>query len=147
MALPQNILVATDFGGPADVALDYAVELAKRLGASLTVLHAYTIPVYAFPDGGMISTPTLAAELATRGQSALDAAVARHRNAGVPIKALLREGVVWEEIVRTAEQEGAGLIVMGTHGRTGLSHALLGSVAEKVVRTAKRPVLTIPPPA
>ena len=141
MALPQNILVATDFGGPADVALDYAVELAKRLGASLTVLHAYTIPVYAFPDGGMISTPTLAAELATRGQSALDAAVARHRNAGVPIKALLREGVVWEEIVRTAEQEGAGLIVMGTHGRTGLSHLLLGSVAEKLLQLSPCPLL------
>ncbi len=139
----RRILVPTDFTETSDRALDWAIELAKRLGASITVMHTYEIPVVGFPDGAIIATPEIAGRISEASRSALDATMARIKSRGVPTESLLREGVPWEEINSAAEAVQADLVVIGTHGRRGLTRALLGSVAENVVRTANRPIVTI----
>jgi nucleotide-binding universal stress UspA family protein len=146
MASFRRILVATDFTETSGRALDWAIELAARLGASLTVMHAYEIPVLGFPDGALIATADVAARVSGAAQAALASTAEEHRGRGVPIDAILREGAAWEEIEAVADSIDADIIVIGTHGRRGLTRALLGSVAEKVVRTARRPVLTIQGP-
>ena len=148
MAIPfRRILVPIDFTAVSTHALDWAMELAASLGASITVLHSYAIPVVGFPDGALIPTAQVATGLGEAAQAALEAAVKGHRGGAVPLETVLREGEAWEEIVNVADEIDADLIVVGTHGRHGLARALLGSVAEHVVRTSHRPVLTLSAPA
>ncbi len=139
----ERIVVATDFSGIADQALDNAINLAKQLGASITLVHAYELPIYGFPDGALITTADMATRIMTSAQEGLTAAVERRKATGVVIKPVLRTGVPWEEINAVAVDELADLIVVGTHGRRGFSRALLGSVAERLIRTATRPVLVV----
>lgn len=143
MALPTKILVPTDFGTGSDHALAYAVELAKALGAELTVMHAYEIPMIGFPDGAIVATPDLASRVSEGAQFGLKKTVEPFARSGVTITTLLEQGPTWRTIIEAAAKVGAGMIVMGTHGRHGLPRALLGSVAEKVVRSAPCPVLTV----
>ncbi len=140
--VPKKILVPTDFGDSSEAALAYAGDLAKALGAEIVVLHSYEIPTVGFPDGTLVATAELAGRVLEGAKAGLDAAV-RKSEAGVPVQTLVKQGDAWRTIVDCAEEVGAGLIVMGTHGRRGLPRALLGSVAEKVVRTASCPVLTV----
>ena len=137
-----RILVAIDFSETSDRALDAAIELAQKLGASVTVMHAYELPIYGFPDGVLVATVEVAIRLSQAAQEALDAAVSRRQGRGVALTSILRDGAPSVEIVSAAEEIGADLIVVGTHGHRGL-RALLGSVAEKVIRTSSRPVLTL----
>jgi nucleotide-binding universal stress UspA family protein len=145
MAIPfRRILVPIDFTDVSSSALDWAVELAASLEASVTVMHTYAIPVVGFPDGALIPSAEMATGLGDAARKGLEAAVAqRRRPGGVPLEAVLREGDAWEEIQRLADEMDADVIVIGTHGRHGLARALLGSVAEHVVRTAHRPVITL----
>ena len=137
----QTILVATDFSDGSDQALDRAIQLAKLMGARLAIAHAIE-PAIEFPmgttysdlDGGYYASVDLA--LAARS--------ARAEQRGVRCITKILEGPISSEITQWARDIGAGMIVQGTHGRTGLSHALLGSVAEKIVRHAACPVLTVP---
>jgi nucleotide-binding universal stress UspA family protein len=143
MAELRRILVPTDFTETSEHALDWAITLAGRLGASITVMHSYEIPIAGFPDASIVATPDLAARISEASQEALDKAIDAHRDRGIALDALLREGVAWEEINAVAEEIDADLVVIGTHGRRGLARALLGSVAEHVVRTGRRPIVTI----
>jgi nucleotide-binding universal stress UspA family protein len=143
----SHILVPTDFSDPSIDALELAVEMARRFGASITLFHAQEMPTYVFPDAVMPVTPQVVAELEKSSQSELDRLAGRVRSAGVPVSTRSVVGPNDAEICRYAEEMGADLIVMGTHGRTGLRHVLLGSVAEKVVRRAPCPVLTVRPQA
>jgi nucleotide-binding universal stress UspA family protein len=143
MAAPKRILVPTDFTETSERALDWALDLAARIGASVTVMHAYEIPVIGFPDGAIIATPEVATRIADASRAALDATAEKRRSGPVAIDTLLREGVAWEAINAVADEIDADFVVIGTHGRRGLARALLGSVAENVVRTAHRPVVTI----
>ncbi len=136
-----TILVATDFSDGSDKAFDQAVQLAKSTGARLAVAHAIE-PAVEFPmgttysdiDGGYYASVDLA----------LSARAARAEKAGVRCSTKILEGPVSSEITRWAHEIGASMIVQGTHGRTGLSHVVLGSIAEKIVRHATCPVLTVP---
>jgi nucleotide-binding universal stress UspA family protein len=143
MASLHRILVATDFTETSSHAIDWAIELAARLGSAVTILHAYEIPVIAFPEGGLIATAEVAARLSDTATEALNKTVESYQGRGVPVDGLLREGMPSEEINAAAEQLDADIIVIGTHGRRGLARALLGSVAETVIRTAHRPVMSI----
>jgi nucleotide-binding universal stress UspA family protein len=143
MANIRRILVATDFTATSNLALDWAIELAAPLGASVTVIHAYEIPVIGFPDGALIATSEVAARISTAARAALDSVVEQREGRGVPLTSKLREGVAWEEINAVADEMDADLIVLGTHGRRGIARALLGSVADKVIRTSHRPVTTL----
>lgn len=147
MTLPKTILVPSDFGDASEAALDTAVELAKSFGAEIVLLHTFEIPVVGFPDGAMVATSELTSRILEGAQAALDAAVAKRKGRGVAIRPLLGQGDAWRTALATADEVGAGMIVMGTHGRRGLPRALIGSVAEKVVRTARVPVLTVHAPS
>jgi nucleotide-binding universal stress UspA family protein len=143
MALPKKLLVPTDFGPSSDRAIVYAADLAKALGAEVVIMHAWEIPMLGFPDGAFIATAELASRVLESAQQCLDATMKRVEATGVPARGLLKQGPTWQMIVETAKEVDAGMIVIGTHGRHGLPRALLGSVAEKVVRTAHTPVLTV----
>jgi nucleotide-binding universal stress UspA family protein len=143
MADFRHILVPTDFTETSDRAVEWALSLAERLGSRVTLMHSYEIPIVGFPDGALVATADIATRIADASRLALEGAVAKRAGGAVPVDGILRDGVAWEEINRVAEDIDADLVVMGTHGRRGLARALLGSVAEKVVRTAHRPVLLI----
>ena len=143
-SLPKRILVPIDFSPHADRAFAYARELAVKLQAELHVVHVYQAPMYALPEGVAFAGPELETELSHAAQRQLDAWLQSKGSEAPQVKGLLRKGVPSDEIVRGAVDTNAGLIVMGTHGRTGVTRFLLGSVAERVVRTSEVPVLTLP---
>ena len=142
----KKILAPIAFDETENVSLDYAVGLAAQLGAAVLVVHVYPIPVYGFPEGALITSPEVAAKLSEAAQKHLDAAVSARKGRGVELSSVLRTGNAWEEITNVAKSENADLIVMGTHGRRGMSRALLGSVAERVLRTSTVPVLVVHAP-
>lgn len=135
----RRILVPVDFSQPSLAGLDYAIELSQSLGASLVALFVAE-PLYYGGDIGL-----LLEEYQRYGREELTRLQSRLKKSGVDCETLLRTGKAYQVICEEAEREHADLIVMSTHGRSGLSHLLLGSVAEKVVRSASRPVLTIRP--
>ena len=150
----MSLLCCTDLSHRSRPALQEALRLAEALRAAVTVLHVCPPP---YPDPGYLSLAVEDADLldlaGTRmrraAQSTLEALVRETGEslglARVPIRTMVREGMVAKTIVEEAELEDAELIVMGTHASSGLPHLLLGSVAERVMRTAARPVLTVPP--
>ncbi|MGH8510931.1 MAG: universal stress protein [Gammaproteobacteria bacterium] len=145
MLVINRILCPIDFSKPSARALEYALALAERLGAQVDVVHAYEPPVYAVADGTVELFPYLYLEegLAKGLRERLEQFV-KDTAAEAPTTTVhLAEGVPYLQIVEFAKQQQADLIVIGTHGRTGLSHMILGSVAERVVRTSEVPVLTI----
>lgn len=146
MASVTKILVATDFSEHAERAMVLAMDIARGLGATVTVVHAYEIPVYSVPDATLIPPPIYATGIANAAQTCLDTAVERFSDKGVEVTGLLREGPAAREIATSADELDVGMIVIGTHGRSGIARAILGSVAERVMRTAHRPVLAVPPP-
>lgn len=139
MATFKHILVPTDFGEAAQCALDVAIMLALRFDAKLTLVHAYEIPVSGYADG--LYWPT--DDLARVAQETLDAALAKAKQRFPKTEAVLVYGTPWAESLQVAKNRGVDLIVVGTHGRHGLSRVLLGSVAEKIVRLSPVPVLTV----
>jgi universal stress protein A len=140
MNLPKTILVATDFSESAEHALDYAVALADKLGAKLHLLHVIGIPVIGVPEIGLAVMSSTMASAVQTSQAELDRLAAR---SPAGLETVLRTGDPRDVIVDVARDLGAELIVMGTHGRRGVRRALIGSIAEGVVRTAPCPVLTI----
>jgi len=140
----KRILVPVDFTETSDKAFDFALELAEKFGATIVAMHAFEIPVIGFPDGALVATADIAGRIQEAAKKGLDAAVTtRQGRGGVKIESVLREGNAQEEIKTVAEEMKADLIVIGTHGRKGIARALLGSVAENVIRTVKIPVLAI----
>ena len=142
----KNILVATDFGEAADAALTYGRTLAGAFGATLHVLHV--VDTVSFNTLGAEAyasmTPELQREVEEAAQTRLDERMMDSDGSGPPtIKALWSGQAPASAITQYAKDEGIDLIVMGTRGRGGVVHLLLGSVAEKVVRTASCPVLTL----
>ena len=142
----KTLLVPVDFGEPSEAALSYAVELAEKIGARLVVMHAYELPVYGFPDGALVASADVAARVMAGAQAGLDGMVERFRGRA-RLDTVLRQGIAWEEVRSVCEEVHADMIIMGTHGRTGLARALIGSVTEKVIRTSNKPVLTIHVPS
>lgn len=138
----RNILVPIDFDEGSAALLDGAALLATKLGASITALHVWQVPVYGFPVGAAIPAVELGQAIEKAASRALDALVEPHRERGVEIHPMLRAGTPWEQILEVAKETNADLVVMATHGRRGLPRALIGSVAEKVIRMSDVPVLT-----
>jgi nucleotide-binding universal stress UspA family protein len=141
----RTILVPIDFQEPSMYALRYAIRLARQLDAALAVAHVYHVPAYSFLDGTFVAPPQLASQIAESAQKSLDVAVQACREGHVHAMGILRNGIPWEEICLLASEHHADLIIMGTHGRQGMLRALLGSVAENVLRTSPIPVLTLHP--
>lgn len=140
--LPRTILVATDFSETASKAVEYAVALATKLGARLAVVTAVSTPVVGMSEVAVaISVGTIEAVIAEH-QASMDRLVAKYRGV-IDLEPVVRNGDPQTVITDAVEQVGADLLVIGTHGRTGLKRLLLGSVAEQVIRHAKCPVLTV----
>jgi nucleotide-binding universal stress UspA family protein len=139
----RHILCPVDFFPASEAALRYAVALAERLDAALTVLHVVHIPAYAMPDGSLTPPLEWMQPVLDAAERELAVLVERTPHANVVLDRKVAEGMPHRAINEHAAACGADLIVMGTHGRSGLTHLLLGSVAERVVRTATTPVLTI----
>jgi nucleotide-binding universal stress UspA family protein len=139
----HKILVPTDFSEHSAHALEYAVDLARRYDDShITLAHVYPVVNYAAAEGFALYTPEQLADLLTKLAEQLKAEEDRvHQLGWTRIDTTLLQGDAYKETLELAA--GYDLIVMGTHGRTGFKHALIGSVAEKLVRTAPCPVLTV----
>lgn len=140
----STILVPVDFSSGSAAAVDWAQAIAGAFGARIVLLSVIDISVSAImggPGGVMVPPPpeSLLEQMRQEARTEMDAVVARVPGA-VPI---IREGTPRHEILKVAAEVGADLIVMGTHGRTGLAHLLFGSVAEHVVRHAQVPVFTV----
>ena len=137
----KHILVPTDLSEYADYALDYAIELAQTLQARLTLLHIIHLTPLAMGDIGASGLVPYLDEMEADAQQRLQALLNRVHQEGLQGETAVVQGVPFQSIVDMAGNENVDMIVMGTHGRTGLTHALMGSVAEKVVRLAPCPVL------
>ena len=119
-----------------------AVELSGALGAKLTVLHVFEIPSYAY---GAVATSTvdLLTPIEEAAREGLDKLMEDVKRRAPSARSILRQGIAWREVLQVAEQEQSDVIILGTHGRKGLPHLVLGSVAEKIVRLSPVPVLTV----
>jgi nucleotide-binding universal stress UspA family protein len=141
-----KILVPTDFSEPSMKGLDYAIDLARRLHAGVVIVHVVEPFQYMGPLDIYGTLPNTAMWLSEQRKAAktqlagLEKSLKKRR---IKFQTVLSTGAPHQQIVDAAKKLEADLIVMATHGRSGLSHLLLGSVAEKVVRTALCPVLTV----
>ena len=146
----QTFVVPYDFSSHAAAALGAATRLAKRLGADVHLVHVIPMPSYAYiyaADGAAMDLPAIDMDrVRADSRAALEkvAAALTSEGLGGDIQTHVGDGVgIADVICETAESLGADLIVMGTHGRTGLAHTFLGSVAERTLRMAPCPVLTV----
>lgn len=140
----DRILCAVDFSPTSDLAAEYAVELAERVGASVYFFHAWEIPVYAVPDGALAFGVDVMMRVDESMQKQLESLMAKFAGRAVKLEGHVAQGAPAFEVCRRAVEAHADLVVVGTHGRTGLAHVVLGSVAERVIRSSPVPVLTVP---
>lgn len=139
----RRILVPLDFSKHSDAALELAIELARELGAEIHLLHAYELPAAVTMAYGIAIPQAVWDGVQEAARKRLADGLARLEQAGVPGESHLATGPAADAIVSAAQAQRADLIVMGTRGLTGLKHVVLGSVAERTLRTAPCPVLTI----
>ena len=141
----RTILVPTDFSDHAGKALTTAKELAQALGAKIVVLHAYhvDVPMISPMAGGAVLPQSFYDDLRAHAKSEVEKLAATVAGDGVEVTGVALGDPAGLAIIAEAERLPADLIVMGTHGHTGLKHVVLGSVAERIVRTAPCPVLTV----
>jgi nucleotide-binding universal stress UspA family protein len=147
MNLMSRILVPVDYSACSRAALEHAAVLAKSFGASIDLLYVWEAPAFVAPEamvGAAGTTQTLAQLARDQAEAAMREFADKARSDGIEIAGCrVEQGEPARRIVEIADKEGYDLIAMGTHGRSGFAHLLLGSVAEKVVRRATRPVLTV----
>lgn len=142
MELPKLILVPTDFSARAQEALDYALKLAKRLDASVCIMHAYLMPVASW-EGAWAFPQDVITELESASRAQLESTLAKARETLPATSAKFYSGDPREGVPELAAALKADLIVMGTHGRRGLARAVMGSVTETVLRHAPCAVLAV----
>ena len=139
----RRIVHPTDFSAAGEPAFAQAIEIARREGAELIVVHVLE-PIAPFAGGDYRARHReLRIALDATARRSLDPLLARAEHAKVPVSGVVMEGWPPEEIVKVARKRRADLIVIGTHGRTGMKRLLLGSVAERVILLAPCPVLTV----
>ena len=140
----DTILFANDFSENSEYAFDYALTLAKKFDARLIIIHVINEPVdlrgFYVPH---ISFENLEKEIAESAEKMMDKFCRTKTKDYAKVESVVISGIPNEEIIKKAEETGAGLIVLGTHGRKGLDHILFGSTAERVLRSAPCPVLSV----
>ena len=143
----RRILVPTDFSESSGNALTYAVAFAEKFGAEIRLLHVVQDLALFIPEAVLVGpAPAPPVEqFAAAARAALEHAISDLRRPGLTVHPEVVEGTPYEEIVRFAREREVDLIVIGSHGRSGLAHILLGGVTDKVVRRAPCPVLTVRP--
>ena len=143
----RHILVPTDFSKHSQNALTYAVAFAEKFGAEILLLHVVQDLALFIPEAVLVAPPPAppVEQFAAAARTALERVITDLQRPGLAIRPEVVEGTPYEEIVRFARERDVDLIVIGTHGHTGLAHILLGGVTDKVVRRAPCPVLTVRP--
>lgn len=142
----KKIIVPQDFSDYSLNALKYAVTFAELFGAELIVVHVVEPIVYpADFSFGQVSIPAMEEEIKKHSTEQLNELIKREIPVNVKAVPVIRVGKPFVEIIKTATEENADLIVISSHGRTGMEHVLFGSTADKVVRKAPCPVLTVRP--
>ncbi|MDY0270505.1 universal stress protein [Trichloromonas sp.] len=140
----KTILFALDFSQSSDYAFQYALSLARKYQARLLIVHVINEPVdlrgFYVPH---ISFEKLEQEIEEGARKMMDKFCRDQLGDYGSYETFLLPGIPYDEIIKKAEEQSADLIIMGTHGRTGLDHVLFGSTAEKVVRKSTIPVMTI----
>jgi len=151
MVKVENILVPTDFSEFSRYALNYAIPFAQTFAARIILIHitpenelVSLRQISPYLEPGRLEELLRQREVEDRKQ--LDEFIPPELKKGIKVETIHKVGIPFVEIIRTAKEKGVDLIVMATHGRSGLSHVLFGSVAEKVVRQSTCPVLSIRPP-
>ncbi len=142
MSNHEAILVPIDFSDASHAALARARDLGARLDMEVVLLHVYTIPLVSYPGMEPLLFPGLTGDIVAAAKRALDAL----GKASSVERTLMREGDPAAEILAAIEELKPSMVVMGTQGRRGFAHLLLGSVTEKVVRMSQAPVLTVHAP-
>jgi nucleotide-binding universal stress UspA family protein len=143
--MTRRILHPSDFSSASNAAFKKSIDMAKAGRAELLVAHVIS-PIVPVAGEGYLSPKTyddIVKSSRAWAQKQLDRLVAKARKSGVRVKGLLAEGAAHEQIVRIARTKRADMVVMGTHGRSGLAKLILGSVAGRVVAAASCPVLTV----
>ncbi len=135
----QHILVPIDFSTDAEHALGCAIGLAQQFQARLSLMHAIYLP-----EAAEVNLAAYLKKVESEAEQEMAACRKRVEAAGVAVDVLMVRGAPSHKIVETARDKQVDLIVMGTHGRTGLQHLLIGSVAERVVRLTPCPVMVTP---
>ena len=142
----KKVLCPIDFSEPARAAMKTAVDVCKQNDAELLLFHAYELPGYTLPEGSVVASPRMLQDLADQAETHLEEWKKMAEAMGVRrVEVAKGIGEPAVEITELARERDLDLIILGTHGRTGLRHALMGSVAERVVRRAGCPVLTVHP--
>jgi nucleotide-binding universal stress UspA family protein len=141
----KNVLFATDFSATSEAALPYAAAVCRRFGSTLHAAHVLSDTNLLLMTGGVdyVSMGTIYEDALTEAKERIEQ-VATHLES-IPYRSYVRHGQVWKNLADIIEESGIDLIVVGTHGRTGLGKLLLGSVAEDILRHAPCPVLTVGP--
>lgn len=139
----KNILCPVDYSVYSEMALTYAIEFAEKYYAKLYLMHVLDIRVYDINNPDLYDINIVDEETLAKLRERLLRCVTEDTRGKIAVEALLIQGVPFTEIIKASKEYKIDLIVIGTHGRTGISHAIMGSVAEKVVRKAPCPVLTI----
>ena len=144
----HRILVPTDFSKHSHNALTYAVAFAEKFGAELYLLHVVQDLALFIPEAVSVAPPVgpPVEQMTAAVREALLRLVQENNLGRFTVHTEVREGTPFYEIIQFAKEAGIDLIIMGTHGRSGLAHVLLGSVTERVVRKAPCPVLTVRDP-
>ncbi len=145
MSQIKRMLVPTDFSPASDMAFAYALDMAARQHCAVHLLHVIddATVATAYPDGFYVESPETRAKLLDEATVRLDTMAARCAALGVTATSEVVVGRPTRVIVDVATSRGIDLVVMGTHGRSGFAHLVLGSVAERIVRTAPCAVLTV----
>jgi nucleotide-binding universal stress UspA family protein len=145
----HHVLYATDLSDSVDVGLKFSIELARGTGSRLTVLHVLRPlqSIYWAADAGGLLAAELAATIRDDTMRRLTSSIPKEGINGVPVVPMLVEGEPFRQILRVASEDESDLIVLNLHGKSMVERALLGSTAERVIRAAPVPVLSIPVPA
>ncbi|MBT0662843.1 universal stress protein [Geobacter pelophilus] len=140
----DKILLAIDFSDSSQHACEYALTLASQFNSKLLILHVINEPVdlrgFYVPH---ISFDRLEQEIEEGARKMMDQFVPKAMGSFTNFETCIVSGIPYDEILKKADDENTSMIILGTHGRTGIDHLLFGSTAERVVRTAKCPVLTV----
>lgn len=140
----KRILCAVDLSEPSKAALQHAEEAAKAFGAELVVVHVIESQIYPMAYGApAVAYANFEEEARKAALDALDPLVEEIDGRGVSASCLVETGMAWVRVCELAEELGADLVVVATHGWTGLKHALIGSTAERIVRKCRCPVLSV----
>ncbi len=139
----KNVLCPVDYSVYSEKALHYAIEFAEKYQAKLYLMHVLDIRFYDINDPDLYNINIVDKETIEKLRARLLKCVSEETKGKISVEAIVIQGVPFTEIITAARDYKIDMIVIGTHGRTGLSHAIMGSVAEKVVRKSPCPVLTV----